>query len=112
MEDLYCTVILYNISTNAEDRVATRATYSSARANFAKIWDEVENSREPAILERRGHDAMALLPADELSSLQETAHLLRSPKNAQRLFTSLQSSLNEEGAPQSPSELRAELGID
>jgi antitoxin YefM len=69
--------------------MATRATYSHARANFAAIWNEVENSREPAILERRGHDAMALVPADELSSLQQTAYLLRSPKNAVRLLNAL-----------------------
>jgi antitoxin YefM len=73
----------------AEDTMTTRTTYSRARANFAKIWNEVESSREPAILERRGHESMALLPADELSSLQETAHLLRSPKNAARLLAAL-----------------------
>jgi antitoxin YefM len=76
--------------------MATRATYSRARANFAKIWNEVESSREPAILERRGHESMALLPADELSSLQETAHLLRSPKNAVRLLAALARSKRQE----------------
>ena len=64
--------------------MSVRASYSQARARLAEIWDEVENSREPAILERRGHDAMALLPADELESLKETAYLLRSPGNAAR----------------------------
>jgi len=66
-----------------------RATYSRARANLAAIWDEVEDSREPAILERRGHADMALIPADELSSVQETAHLLSSPENAARLLSAL-----------------------
>ena len=69
--------------------MTVRATCSQARARLAEIWDDVENCREPAILERRGHDTMALLPADELRSLQETVYLLRSPKNAARLLSAL-----------------------
>ena len=37
-----------------------------------------------------------MLPAAELSSLQETAHLLRSPKNAQRLLAALSASMSQE----------------
>lgn len=40
--------------------------------------DTVEDSREAAVIQRRGHEDMALLPAEELSILQETAYLLRS----------------------------------
>lgn len=91
--------------------MATRATYSRARANFAKIWNEVENSREPAILERRGHESMALVPADELSSLQETAHLLRSPKNAARLLAALARSQGREVPAVDLDTLMEELGL-
>jgi len=66
-----------------------KTSYSSARANLASLWDEVENSREPAVIQRRGHEDMALLPADELASLRETAYLLRSPQNAVRLLAAL-----------------------
>jgi PHD/YefM family antitoxin component YafN of YafNO toxin-antitoxin module len=45
--------------------------------------------REP-LIRRRGAKDVALVPADELAGLQETAHLLRSPKNARRLLTALQ----------------------
>jgi len=38
---------------------------------------------------RKGERKVALVPADELAGLIETAHLLRSPKNAQRLLTVL-----------------------
>lgn len=41
------------------------------------------------MIQRRGHEDMALLPADELSSLRETAYLLRSPENALLLLTAL-----------------------
>jgi antitoxin YefM len=91
--------------------MATKATYSRARQNLAEIWNEVENSREPAILERRGHEAMALLPADELSSLQETAYLLRSPKNAARLLTALARSQKAKTKPVELEALMKELGL-
>ena len=91
--------------------MATRATYSRARATFARIWNEVENSREPAILERRGPESMALLPADELSSLQETAHLLRSPTNAARPLAALARSQGREVPPVDLETLMEELGL-
>ena len=88
-----------------------KTSYSRARANLAKIWDEIENTRQPAILERRGHEPMALLPADELSSLEETAHLLRSPKNAARLLSALLRSRREETEPVDLENLMNELGL-
>jgi antitoxin YefM len=97
--------------TQKEVGVATKASYSRARQNLAAIWNEVENSREPAILERRGHEDMALVPADELSSLQETAHLLRSPKNAARLLAALVRSQKETTAPTELEVLMKELGL-
>jgi len=69
--------------------MATKTTYSHARENLASLWDEVEDSREAAVIQRRGHEDMALIPADELSSLRETAYLLRSPENAVRLLAAL-----------------------
>ena len=69
--------------------MAIKTSYSHARENLASLWDEVESSREPAVIQRRGHEDMALLPAEELSSLRETAYLLRSPQNALRLLSAL-----------------------
>ena len=89
--------------------MSVRATCSEARSRLAEIWDEVETSREPAILERRGHDAMALLPADELRSLQETVHLLRSPKNAVRLLSALHRSRQGRTSPADLESLAREL---
>ncbi|MBI4542990.1 MAG: hypothetical protein HY705_08170 [Gemmatimonadetes bacterium] len=31
------------------------------RNNLAKLWDEVEDSRTAAVIQRRGHEAMALI---------------------------------------------------
>ncbi|WP_353265646.1 type II toxin-antitoxin system Phd/YefM family antitoxin [Gemmatimonas sp.] len=67
----------------------TTTTYSHLREHLAEVWDEVESTQEPVILQRRGHEDLALIPAAELKSLQETAHLLRSPRNAARLLAAL-----------------------
>lgn len=91
--------------------MATKASYSRARQNLAAIWNEVESSREPAILERRGHEDMALIPAEELASLQETAHLLRSPGNAARLLSALVRSHKQTTQPVQLETLMKELGL-
>ncbi len=89
----------------------TTSTYSHARENLAKLWDQIEDDRTPVVLQRRGHADMALLPADELSSLQETAYLLRSPKNAARLLSALSRSLRETEPSIALEHLRAETGL-
>lgn len=87
-------------------------SYSKLRENLAEIWDKVEDSQEPVIVERRGHQTMAILPAEELEGLRETAHLLRSPRNAARLLTALQRALRGQTKSIALEDLRAELGLD
>ena len=93
-------------------RVATKTTYTEARANFARLLDQVTNDRETVIISRRGAADVALIAADELAGLMETAHLLRSPKNAARLLTALHRALEGTEPPESIADLRRELGID
>ena len=73
------------------------ASYSHLREHLAEVWDQVEDSQEPVIVSRRGHQDMAILPADELESLRETAHLMRSPRNARRLLEAIVRATNGEG---------------
>jgi antitoxin YefM len=54
---------------------------------------------------------MALIPADELSSLQETAHLLRSPRNAARLLSALARSRKESSTAVELEKLMEDLGL-
>jgi antitoxin YefM len=86
------------------------ATYSHLREHLAEIWDEVEDTQEPVIVTRRDHEDLAILPAGELRSLQETAHLLRSPKNARRLLESLSRAVASEGVAMDLEELKERLG--
>jgi antitoxin YefM len=60
-------------------------TYTAARKSFSALMDEVEDQRSVVYVTRRGHPNVALISADELSALETTAHLLRSPANARRL---------------------------
>ena len=84
-------------------------SYSHARDHLAEVWDEVEESREAAVIRRRGHDDMALIPADDLASLRETAHLLRSPANAARLLAALHRARRGRTPPTDLAVLRREL---
>lgn len=89
-----------------------QATYTYVRENLARLLEEVEAHRDVVILNRRGHEDVGLVPAGELESLVETAHLLRSPKNAVRLLSTLRRVLARKGKVQTVQELRAELGLE
>lgn len=91
--------------------MSSQVSYSYARQNLARILREAEERQEPIIITRKGREDMALVPAYELRSLEETAHLLRSPKNAQRLLQAFQKALANEGEAESPSALKARLGL-
>ena len=86
-------------------------TYTHARAHLAKLLDEVTDQREVVIIQRRGADDVAMIAADELASLLETAHLLRSPANAERLLAALARARDGSGTPQSVAAFQHEVGL-
>ena len=87
-------------------------TYTQARAGFAKLLDKVTRDREIVVIQRRGAEDVALISAGELSSLTETAFLLRSPRNAERLLAALGRALKNEGQSLSRDELYNEVGFE
>ena len=87
-------------------------TYSSAREQLATLLDRVTKDREVVIIQRRGAEDVAMIAADELASLTETAYLLRSPQNAERLLSALAQALKNEGNPQTIDDLRREVGLE
>jgi antitoxin YefM len=91
--------------------MAKETTYTNARANLASLCDDVTATREPVIIHRRGARDVALVSADELASLVETAHLLRSPKNARRLLTALHRAQRRKLKPQAREKLRRDFGL-
>jgi antitoxin YefM len=87
-------------------------TYTHARANLAKLCQQVSADRDMVRITRRNGNDVVLISADELSGLMETAHLLRSPKNAARLLSAIKKASGDEGNPQSIDDLRSEVGFD
>ena len=86
-------------------------TYTSLRERLAAVLDQVVNDQEVVIVRRRGAKDVALVPAEELTSLLETAHLLRSSKNARRLLAALKRAARGKGKPESLGKLRREMGL-
>jgi antitoxin YefM len=92
--------------------MAVETTYTNARANLKTLMDQAADTRQPVFIHRRGGEDIALIAADELRSLMETAHLLRSPKNAERLIRALNRALAGVGRPSSVESLRKAFGLD
>jgi len=86
-------------------------SYSRARQNLAALLRNVIEDREVVIIHRRSGDPAALIAADELVSLTETAHLLRSPANATRLLEALARALKGGGKAMTVEELGSEVGL-
>jgi len=89
-----------------------QTTYTQARAGLATFLDQVTKNREVVIIQRRGSEDVAMITADELAGVLETAHLLRSPVNAKRLLSALDRVRKESGTPQTIDDLRSEVGFE
>lgn len=89
-----------------------QTTYSNARNNLASLLERVTDDREIVVINRRGREDVALVSASELSSLLEIAHLLRSPKNANRLLKALYRAQAQTEKPKSLEKLREEFDIE
>jgi antitoxin YefM len=64
-------------------------TYSAARAKLADTMNRVCDNHEPIIITRNGQQSVVMLSLDDFNALEETAYLLRSPKNLKRLLEAL-----------------------
>ena len=89
--------------------MAIETTYTSLRQNLASVLDQVVDQQETVVVRRKGARDVALIPAGELAGLMETAHLLRSPRNARRLLTALRRAEDRKIKPSAVAQLRREL---
>jgi antitoxin YefM len=89
-----------------------QATYTQARAGLAKLLDQVTHNRDVVIIHRRGEEEVAMIAAAELESLMETAYLLRSPANAERLLEALGRALKNETGSLSLEALKREVDLE
>jgi antitoxin YefM len=66
-------------------------TYTAARAKLADTMDRVCADHEPLIITRNGQQSVVMMSLEDFNALEETAYLLRAPKNAQRLLQAVSS---------------------
>ena len=64
----------------------TETTYTALRENLAAYLDRVVDDREVVVVKRRGARDVAIIAADELAGLEETAYLLRMRSDCWSLF--------------------------
>jgi antitoxin YefM len=72
-----------------EDYEMDAITYTHARSNLAKTMEKVCDDHTPVIITRKNQRAVVMLSLEDYEALEETAYLLRSPKNARRLLESV-----------------------
>lgn len=87
-------------------------TYAEISENLTEYLDQMGNDRQSLLIKRQGYKDVVLMPANEYTGLLETIHLLRSPKNAERLLASLASSHAGLGTPQSIESFSEMIGFD
>jgi len=65
-------------------------SYTLARGNLAQTMKKVCEDHAPVIITRKNNDAVVMLSLEDYEALNETAYLMQSPKNAERLLQSIE----------------------
>ncbi|MFO8084996.1 MAG: type II toxin-antitoxin system prevent-host-death family antitoxin [Desulfobacterales bacterium] len=64
-------------------------TYTAARQNLARTMENVCRDHAPVIVTRKKAESVVIISLEDYEALEETAYLLRSPKNTRRLIESI-----------------------
>jgi antitoxin YefM len=64
-------------------------SYSEARSKLAETMEKVCDDHAPIIITRKNSRSVVMISLDDYEAMEETSHLLRSPKNARRLLESI-----------------------
>ena len=63
--------------------------YTHARNHLAETMEKVCDDHAPIIITRKSRGSVVMMSLEDYQALEETAYLLRSPKNARRLVESI-----------------------
>lgn len=66
-------------------------TYTTARSQLASAMNRVCEDHQPLIITRNRQQSVVMMSLDDYQALEETAYLLRAPKNARRLLEAVAS---------------------
>ena len=64
-------------------------SYTAARTNLAKTMEQICEDHSPMIITRNKAKSVVMISLEDYEARQETAYLLRAPKNARRLLESV-----------------------
>jgi antitoxin YefM len=64
-------------------------SYTAVRSSLAKTMEQVCEDHAPIAITRKGEGAVVMMSMEDYQALEETAYLLRSPKNTRRLIDSI-----------------------
>lgn len=71
--------------------------YSDARQNLKGVMDRVVAEMTEIVVTRQKGEAVVMVSLAEWNAINETLHLLSSPKNAERLLTAIRELEDERG---------------
>ena len=60
-------------------------SYSAFRANLATTLDKVNDNHKPIMITRQNGKPAVVISLEDFQAYEETAYLMASPKNAERL---------------------------
>ncbi len=92
---LACYALFHVVQLNVHVPLKTKEadmdtiTYTSARGNLAKTMKKVCDDHSPVVITRKSSKPVVMMSLEDFQALEETAYLLRSPKNARRLLKSI-----------------------
>jgi len=69
-------------------------SFTEARANLKSVMDKVVRDHTQVVVTRQKAEAVVIVSLEDWNSIEETMHLLSTPRNAERLRRSI-SQLNE-----------------
>ena len=72
---------MYSITYVYRNDVMQRISYTTARSELAKTMEQVCEDHAPIAITRQGEGAVVMMSMDDYQALEETAYLLRGPKN-------------------------------
>lgn len=72
-------------------------SYSDARANLKDVMDRVVSDRTQVVITRQKAEAVVMVSLDDWNAIEETLHLLCSPRNADRLRQSIRQLDSDKG---------------
>jgi antitoxin YefM len=64
-------------------------SYTAARENLAATMNKVCEDHAPIIITRNRDQAVVMMSLADFEALEETAYLLKSPRNAKRILSAI-----------------------